>query len=362
MGLRSWLRTPTSRALTELRAEVKRLTRTVQHLEARQRKDTEQIQKLRSALEVDAAASKQAMHAAGEALRQVERDRREDIRRTLDALQTNDRAAAKWRRTFSSQLSALMRHACLPFERLDPSFALNAKRFRLRSQHEEDGVLFAVLDRAGWRTRRFVEIGAGRSGGTAAALAYECGWAGLMLDLRRKSVAAARRIFSINPGVTIVEARVTPANVNDLLTEHGYTGEVDLLSIDIDSYDYWILEALTVVSPRVLVLEYNAHFGPARRVTIPADQPLDATPRGYSGASLAALAALARRKGYRLVACEDAGVNAFFVRDGLAPDLRELSPAEAFKPLKSRRDEGAAATVPDIYATLHELGLPLVDV
>jgi hypothetical protein len=31
-----------------------------------------------------------------------------------------------------------------------------------------------------------------------------------------------------------------------LLEKHGYGSDVDVLSIDIDSYDYWILEALNV--------------------------------------------------------------------------------------------------------------------
>ncbi len=134
---------------------------------------------------------------------------------------------------------------------------------------------------------------------------------------------------------------MTPANVNALLAEHGYDGEVDVLSIDIDSYDYWILEALTVTSPRILVLEYNALFGPDRRVTIPLDQPLDATPKGYNGASLAALTTLAPRKGYRLVTCENAGVNAFFLRHDVAPDVPAVTPARgvqaAAQPRRHRR-------------------------
>ena len=41
----------------------------------------------------------------------------------------------------------------------------------------------------------------------------------------------------------------------------------------------------------------------------------------YMGASLSALEGLGRTKGYRLVGCNVAGVNAFFVREDLAGDL-----------------------------------------
>jgi hypothetical protein len=119
-------------------------------------------------------------------------------------------------------------------------------------------------------------------------------------------------------------------------------------------------EALAV-TPRILILEYNALFGAERRVTIPQDQPLDGTPKGYNGASLAALTALAERKGYRLVTCENAGVNAFYLRHDVAPGVRAVTPAEAFKPLRSRVDLDDAEIKTDIYAAAAKRNLPLLD-
>ena len=82
---------------------------------------------------------------------------------------------------------------------------------------------------------------------------------------------------------------MTPECVNDVLSDHGVTGEVDFLSIDIDSTDYWLLDAVTVCSPRLLVMEYNALFGPERAVTVPLAPIPKGAPKGYSGASLCAL-------------------------------------------------------------------------
>jgi hypothetical protein len=86
-------------------------------------------------------------------------------------------------------------------------------------------------------------------------------------------------------------------------------------------------------------------------------------PKGYGGASLVALDKLARAKGYGLVLCEDAGVNAFFLRDDVAPDVPRLTAAQAFRPQLARYDAAADSEKQvDIYAAIVQAGLPLVDV
>jgi len=356
---------PAVRAVEALREDVHRLTAAVERLEALQRKEAEQVKKLREAVAESRAAAKLAIETgrqAGEtSRREAERAQDHERKLLLERFDDGRRTDAKWRKIFSHQLAALLRHACLPFEKLEPPHALNARRFRLRSQNEEDGVLLALLEHAGWGSRRFVEIGSGKSGGNSAGLAHECGWSGLLVELSERSVDLARAKFAGQRGVTAVAARVTPENVNALLAQHGYAGDVDVLSIDIDSYDYWILEALAV-TPRILILEYNALFGAERRVTIPLEQSLDGTPKGYNGASLAALTALADRMGYRLVTCENAGVNAFYLRHDVAPAVPAVTPVEAFKPLRSRVDLDDAEIKTDIYAAAAKRNLPLVEV
>ncbi len=266
----------------------------------------------------------------------------------------------KWRVTFSRQIGAVVRRLCLPADLPQP-FALAAKRFQLRSQFEEDGIILALLEHIGHGTRRFVEIGSGRSGGNSAALAFDCGWRGIMIDASERAIEGVQRNFALNPGVESLCAKVMPENINELLASRGYTGEIDVLSLDIDSYDYWVLEALSVCQPRLLICEYNAAFGPSRAVTIPYPQPLEGTPKGYHGVSLAALVLAARRKGYRLVLCEYSGVNAFFLRNDLAPEIPEFPSERAFRPALSRIYFEDEKPVEDIYRIAAERGLPLVE-
>jgi len=72
-------------------------------------------------------------------------------------------------------------------------------------------------------------------------------------------------------------------NINTLLEENGVRRDVDLLSIDIDGNDYWIWQAIQVVQPRVIVIEYNALWvltaASARRMT-QTSTDLPSIPRG----------------------------------------------------------------------------------
>jgi len=282
------------------------------------------------------------------------------LRIRLDTVATNQKAARKVRSGVSKQVTSLVRAQYLPAH-VPAAGSLRARRFRLYSQNEEDGIILALLEASGVTGRRFLELGSGSSGGNSYVVAFEMGWTGLMVEARAESARRLRLKLAHNPHVAVVAAFVTPENVNDLVRSHGLGGEIDLFSLDIDSTDYWVFEALEACTPRVVVIEYNAMFGPDRAVTIPNAPRPDGAPGVYVGASLSALEKLARRKGYGLVHCEDSGINAFFLRDGLAPEVPRLTAAAAYRP----RRVGDAVSLREPGDALDEIeraGLPLVEV
>jgi len=251
-------------------------------------------------------------------------------------------------------LPAIVRKLYLDGVELPPPYDVLSQRFRIRSQNEEDGLLLALFKRIGTTDRRCVEIGCGSNGGNSGFLVQECGWTGLMVDANRASIATVRVRYA-GHAVTIVKHRVTREDVNHLLTVNGFHGELDLLSVDIDGNDYWVWEALTVCSPRVVVLEYNWLFGPDRAVTVPydADFKVGASgTRSYRGASLKAFSHLAHRKGYRLVATER--VNAVFLRNDVAPEIAAIEVAHGYRPPNN------AARAQDVFAKIERAGLKLV--
>jgi hypothetical protein len=328
-------------------ASIEALTKAVRDLADAQHKQAAQLKKLLEAQKAQDRRWEDAFERWQKDARESSRKEQSDASRAgeriqkrwqdaFESLHDKVKAERKWRVVLARQLSAVLRSLQLSRLPLSPPHDLTARRFRLWSQNEEDGIIVGLLEHAGVTNSRFVEIGSGRSGGNAALLAYECGWSGLMIDSVPAAIDSLRERFRHNPGVVGLAAMVSPDNINQLLTEHGFIGEVDLLSIDIDSYDYWVLEALTAVSPRVLVVEYNAALGPDRTVTIPKHATLDDVPKTYRGASLAALEKLAGRKGYRLVVCDPTGTNAFFLRADVAPTVPGVSAATAYRPPTDR--------------------------
>jgi hypothetical protein len=251
---------------------------------------------------------------------------------------------------------ALLRKMYLADVKLEPPYDLQAERFSFSSQNDEDGLVLALVKRIGFTNRRFVELGCGMNGGNSGFLASEMGWHGLMVDARDDAI---RKIVIRFTGhdVAAKHRRVTREDVNEFITDCGFAGEIDLLSIDIDGMDYWIWQALTACNPRLVAIEYNWLFGPERAVTVPYDSAFDLEKvgvRSYHGASLAALVDLGRCKGYRLVATER--VNAFFLRNDVAPEIREIDARLGY------RAPVNFANARQVFTDLERAGLPLVTV
>jgi hypothetical protein len=303
------------------------------------------LQRLRAVL----AAPVQTQAQLKEVSRRLER-----IERQLESLNKI------WLKTrhVEPAIQAVLRELYLDNERLPYPERLVAHRFRLASQNQEDGITFALLAETGVGARTFVEIGSGLSGGNSAVLAREWGWTGLMIDgAGQKRMEQVARRF---PGVTALHAWVTRENVNELVTSHGFSGEVDLFSLDLDGVDYWIWEALTAISPRIVILEYNSMFGSERSVTVPYDPTFDRRHGLYYGASLAAWTRLAHRKGYRLVAVEPAGINAFFLRNDLAPQIPGWDAGRLYR--VQEKHDVLMASGEDVFAYAAREGLPLVEI
>ena len=254
-------------------------------------------------------------------------------------------------------IHALMRRQFVDETALPFPQRILAQRFHIRSQNEEDGITLALINLVGTTNRRFLELGSGLNGGNTGFLAETCGWTGLMVDGNAENVSRLAAKFA-RYGVDTKAVWITRDNVNPVARDHHLDGEIDLLSIDLDGNDYWVWRALEACTPRIVILEFNRWFGAERAVTVPYDPAFirdksGPVTRQFYGASLAAFEQLGHAKGYRLVLVEPSGVNAYLLRNDVAPDV-PASTARALHPFP--RD-----STHRVFERLAEAGLPLVD-
>ena len=223
---------------------------------------------------------------------------------------------------------------------------LREAEFRVYSQFGDDGVIQYLFSRIP-AVPVFVEFGVeDYTEANTRFLLVRDNWRGLILDGRPDldAVVSAQGL-PMTHELEVRSAFITAENINKLFLDAGFTGEIGLLSIDIDGNDYWVWKAIDRVNPQVVVAEYNAVFGPDRAVTIPYDPGFTRQAAHHSwlyfGASLQALCRLAQAKGYAFVGCTSAGNNAYFVRQDLAAPFKVLTPKEGFVDSRFResRDE-----------------------
>ena len=213
--------------------------------------------------------------------------------------------------------------------------------YKVYSQTDEDGIIDAIAKRIGGR-RTFVEIGVQGGVECNSLLLLLKGWRGSWIegsDNFVRSISRALEGASFPGKFRVTGSFVDSDNIGALVkAEMAFldVDELDLLSIDIDGNDLHCLARCidAGVRPRVLCVEYNAKFPPGVAVTIEyrPDHVWDET--DYMGSSLQAFVDLLGPRGYRLIACNIPGINAFFVREDLAHHFPSLSLDQLYQPFR----------------------------
>jgi hypothetical protein len=211
--------------------------------------------------------------------------------------------------------------------------------YKVYSQGEEDGMLREIFTRIGVTNRVFVEFGVGNGlENNTLALMFD-GWNGLWIEGSEHCTQSIRKNFKnvIDTGMlAVIGSFITKDNIDELISSKMHGREIDLLSIDIDGNDYHVLDAISCIAPRVLVIEYNAKFPPPILFCMDYDPSHTWQGDDCLGASLKFLEINIARKGYCLVGCSLSGVNAFFVRHDLVAEkfLEPFSAENHYQPAR----------------------------
>lgn len=217
----------------------------------------------------------------------------------------------------------------------DGLVTLSDKGFRVHSQFEEDGLLLYIFSKIGFTNRKGIEMccGWGNECMLSNLILYHS-FEGLLFDGDANSVEKACQFFNSHPDSfqcppKIVHAWITRENINHLIGQNGFSGEIDIFSLDVDGIDYYLLQALDIVSPRVVICEVHNVIPGGLALTIPYSDHFNYTDGKYDpefrSASLLAMVKLMRNKGYRLVGSHRYGFNVIFLRNdvgaGVFPEI-----------------------------------------
>ena len=193
------------------------------------------------------------------------------------------------------------------------------------SQYDEDGIIDDILSRLSYKSSpRFLEIGVGGGleieNNTINLLIN--GSSGIWIEASKRNVNEIKNSFHFflkRNQLTLINKMITPYNIKEVLK--GQISSIELFSLDIDSIDYYILKELLLINkfkPSVLVIEYNAIFGPSANVVVDYEACLKNNQKNsYFGASLLSYSKLLFNYNYILVCTGVTGSNAYFVRKDL---------------------------------------------
>ena len=190
--------------------------------------------------------------------------------------------------------------------------------FKVYSQSDEDGIINEIFKRIGTTNKRFLEFGVNSTDNNTTFLLLN-GWTGGWLEASNSQVIRIKKKYEVllkKNKLRIYKKKITAENINKIIKSINFKGVIDLLSIDIDGNEVYLLNKLSQIKPRVIIVEYNAKFPPPIRKCIKYDPKFIWKYDDYLGASLQLLVDNLKKK-YALVGCNISGINAFFIKKEL---------------------------------------------
>jgi len=225
-----------------------------------------------------------------------------------------------------------------------PITSLHDAEFKVFSQFGDDGIIQYLINNVPISNKVFIEFGVeDYKESNTRFLLMNNNWRGLIMDASEENIKEIQHEdIYWKYELTAKATFITRENINQLIKDAGLSGEIGLLHIDIDGNDWWVWQAIEVIDPVIVIVEYNSVFGIDRAITVPYAADFSFTKAHHSnlywGASLLSFCDLAQEKGYAFVGSDSSGNNAYFVRKDKVGSLKVLTAQEGY--VSSRYREG----------------------
>jgi hypothetical protein len=204
---------------------------------------------------------------------------------------------------------------------------------KVNSQWGEDGILNYICNTIKVSKPRILEIGVGDFKECNSRFLIEMRNASAVLVDSNLNLVENLKKSNLEWKTHIMAVRewVTPDNVNNIVSKaRKFLSGIDILSLDLDGNDYWILKEIDLESVKVIVVEYNPIFGSTAPLTVPRKDDFNRTNAHFSnlywGASIVAFNNLLGDKDYKLIGSNRVGCNAFFVKAEFHKLFNNLDP------------------------------------
>ena len=229
------------------------------------------------------------------------------------------------------------------------SNSIHDVEFKIFSQWGDDGIIQYLINNIEIQNKIFIEFGVENyTESNTRFLLVNNNWKGLVIDGSEEHINYIKNdTIYWKYDLTAKTNFITAENINQLFLNENISGNIGLLSIDIDGNDYWVWKNITVVDADIVIIEYNSIFGNERAITIPYNANFVRNTAHYSnlyyGVSITSLCDLADEKGYYFVGCNTAGNNAYFIKKHKITNIKPLTIKEGFVDAKfreSRNEKG----------------------
>ena len=161
---------------------------------------------------------------------------------------------------------------------------------------------------------------------------YKMGWSGLAAEMDTEKFSKLSFLYSEFDKVSLVRAKITPANIVEMLNAFSCPKEFSILNLDIDSYDLFVAENLLKngFRPQIISMEINEKIPTGICFSVLYDENHFWKGDHFYGCSLDAAANLVKPFNYSLIGLEYN--NAFFVVNELAlGNYNDLTTKEAYE-------------------------------
>ena len=210
---------------------------------------------------------------------------------------------------------------------------INQYEFKITSQNNEDGIIDFLSKNILKPNKIFFEIGFDYHEFNSLNLIKQ-NWSGTLIDgdiIKCDKLSACLKKKFPQEEITVKNKFIDYDNINEIITKDININNFDFLSLDTDGMDYWILENLNF-NPKIICAEFNPWLGKFKALTVPKKKQFNYQSDMFYGASLKAFKNLLNKKGYKLVALESSGNNAFFInQEEFKIQFEELDIEKSFK-------------------------------